>query len=174
MLHFDAELAAVGLTDPDAVLFRSRRVCFMRLPSTASPVASQPNPAQKASSHPAAASVDASAAPTAAAADAQEGPGAALRGSRSSTGGYGGGGFVGLDRGLGWEGVPLCSLSVAEAALASVAADKERVAGYITQRLTNEVAPDSKLHVGLISGFRGCKPYHEHTLTCRAISTPLH
>ena len=149
VLRFDAELAAAGLTDPDAVLFRARRVCFMRLPSAASPVASRPNPAQNPDLHPAAASVDASAAPAAAAADPQqEGPGAALRGSRSSGGGYGGGGLVGLDRGPGWEGVPLCSLSVAEAALASVAADKERLAGYITQRLTNEVAPDSKLHVG--------------------------
>ena len=160
MLHFDAELAAAGLTDPDAVLFRSRRVCFLRLPSAASPVASHLNPAQMPDCHPAAAFVDASAAPTVAAADPQAGPGAALRGSRSSPGGHGGGGFVGLDRGPGWEGVPLCSLSVAEAALASVAADKERLAGYITQRLTNEVAPDSKLHVGLISGCRGCKPYN--------------
>lgn len=142
MLHFDAELAAAGLTDPNAILFRSRRVCFMRLPTAAAPVASHPSAAHNHSSHPAAASVDASAAPTAAAADPQEGPGAALRGSRSSVGGCASGGFVGLDRGPGWEGVPLCPLSVAEAALASVAADKERLAGYTTQRLTNEVTPD--------------------------------
>jgi len=140
-LLLDAELEAAGLTDPDAVLFRSCRVCLLRLPSANPadddggdpPPVADPEPPRRSAAAPA----RSQAAPAASqggrsAAD----PGPACGGNQAGSAGVAGDGLGaagGAARALG------CSLAFAEEVNAETVAARARMGGFVACRLEAEV-----------------------------------
>lgn len=120
LLAFDKSLEAIGRLDPDRTLFRACRVCLLRLPD--SPPAPDAAPAGSAPVSAAAVQVD-----------PKRSPSPAISGGNSRD---------------GWDGrvlradgcAPVCTTAVADAALASAAAERITLAGWIAVRLGNDVS----------------------------------
>jgi len=140
-LLLDAELEAARLTDPDAVLFRSCRVCLLRLPS-ADPVnddggdpppAADPEPPRRSAGAPALSQ----AAPAASQGGrGAAGPGPACGGNQAGSAGVAGDGLGaagGAARALG------CSQAFAEEVNAETVAARARMGGFVASRLEAEV-----------------------------------
>ena len=122
LLAFDKSLEAIGRLDPDRTLFRACRVCLLRLPDSAPAQAPETEPPGAAPAPAATLQVDANPHPA---------PAAGKGNSRN-----------------GWDGrvlradgsVPLCTSAVADAATASAAAERAALAGWIAERLSNDVS----------------------------------
>lgn len=122
LLAFDRSLEAIGRLDPDRTLFRACRVCLLRLPDSLPAPAPEAAPAGAAPASAAAVQVDSNPNPN---------PPTSRGNSRD-----------------GWDGrvlradgsVPACTTTVADAALASAAAERITLAGWIAERLGNDVS----------------------------------
>ena len=128
LLAFDRSLEAIGRLDPDRTLFRACRVCLLRLPDSLPASGPEAAPAGAAPASPAAVQVDSNPNPS---------PGPRSRGNSRD----------------GWDGrvlradgsAPVCTTAVADAALASAAAERIALAGWIAERLGNDVSCPASL-----------------------------
>ncbi len=140
-LLLDAELEAAGLTDPDAVLFRSCRVCLLRLPSANSADDDGGDPPPTADPEPPRRSAAAPARSQAAPAASQGGRSAASPGPAGGDNQAGSAGAAG--DGLGAAGGAAralgCSLAFAEEVNAETVAARARMGGFVASRLEAEV-----------------------------------